>query len=44
MQVKLSFTVMSGNNFMIELDKAYFDFTSYQEPKTYALDLTKKTA
>lgn len=34
---------MNGNLYSIELGKAYFDFTSNNQDKTYILDLTNQT-
>jgi hypothetical protein len=41
MQVRLYGKAVFGNDFLIELGKTYFDFTSYQEDKVYVLDLAK---
>ena len=42
MQVKVYFRETVGNDFMIELGAAYFDFTTRDEPKGYYLDLSKE--
>lgn len=42
MSVKFSSNIINGNVFAIDIEKAYFDFTSKDEDKLYVLDLTKK--
>ena len=42
MQVKVYFRETLGNDFMIELNVAYFDFTTRDEAKGYYLDLSKE--
>jgi hypothetical protein len=43
MQVKFYCLYMSANSYYIELNKAYFDFTSASEGKIYLLDLAQAT-
>lgn len=43
MKVKFFSNYIYGNNFLIDLDKSYFDFTSYKESKLYVLDLSNST-
>lgn len=41
MSVKLYSNYMNANNFMIELGKTYYDYTTFKENKVYLLDLRK---
>lgn len=43
MSIKFSTQIINGNAFAIDIEKAYFDFTSRDEYKLYVLDLTKKS-
>jgi hypothetical protein len=42
MSIKFSSNIINGNVFSIDLEKAYFDFTSRDEDKLYILDLSEK--
>lgn len=41
MSIKLYSNYLNGNNFMIELGKTYYDYTTFKESKVYLLDLRK---
>jgi hypothetical protein len=43
MSIKLYSTYLSGNNFMLDIGKTYYDYTTYKEIKVYLLDLRKMT-
>lgn len=43
LSIKFYSMFMNGNLYSIELGKAYFDFTSNNQDKTYILDLTNQT-